>query len=580
MIRRCTLIALAILVAPLAAKADCQVTEFLDLPVTITNMHPLVDAGINGVRARFVIDSGSWSNSMTPGAAKAFHLEQELGPYASGEGVGGAFLMYLTTVKVFTLAHFQFKNVPFLVGGSEVGDDSAGLLGQELLSVSDVDYDFSGGVIRFMRPKDCGGQPLAYWLKPGQTFGELGVGSSGPDSKEVIGAATVNGVKVKVLFDTGGGDSLLSLAAAKRAGIAPGDPGVIDGGSEGGLGSNRVRTWIAPVKSFEIGGEQILNTRLRIGNWTGAGRDYADMILGDDFFLSHHVYVANSQRKVYFTYNGGPVFNLEVKSATTTAAAAPASGAKTAVEWARLGASEFSREAWSEAIADYSRAIDLDARKADYYAQRGRAYLWVEKPDLGVKDLDQALNLDPADIPTRIVRARQRLDTKDQTGARADLAAADQALGKESDFRLDLAYAFAAAAEPREAVASLDDWIAIHPVDNKMPYAMAERCWARALANQDLGKALADCQAALRRGDSGAKSYRALVRYRLGDFTASIADESDVLADSPKCAWCLYGRGLARMKLGMTSEGKADIAAAVALNPALPDRAKTYGLTP
>ena len=34
------------------------------------------------------------------------------------------------------------------------------------------------------------------------------------------------------------------------------------------------------------------------------------MLLGSDFFLAHHIYVAYSQDKVYFTYNGGPVFDL------------------------------------------------------------------------------------------------------------------------------------------------------------------------------------------------------------------------------------------------------------------------------
>ncbi len=43
------------------------------------------------------------------------------------------------------------------------------------------------------------------------------------------------------------------------------------------------------------------------------------MILGGDFFVSHHVYVSNSQHKLYFTYNGGPVFDLSSRAA----AAAP-----------------------------------------------------------------------------------------------------------------------------------------------------------------------------------------------------------------------------------------------------------------
>jgi hypothetical protein len=51
------------------------------------------------------------------------------------------------------------------------------------------------------------------------------------------------------------------------------------------------------------------------------------MPLGTDYFLSHHIYVANSQRKLYFTYNGGPVFNLTFSPvpAAHIAAAHPAS---------------------------------------------------------------------------------------------------------------------------------------------------------------------------------------------------------------------------------------------------------------
>ena len=34
------------------------------------------------------------------------------------------------------------------------------------------------------------------------------------------------------------------------------------------------------------------------------------MLLGADFLLAHRVLVAHSQRKIYFTYAGGPIFQL------------------------------------------------------------------------------------------------------------------------------------------------------------------------------------------------------------------------------------------------------------------------------
>jgi hypothetical protein len=42
------------------------------------------------------------------------------------------------------------------------------------------------------------------------------------------------------------------------------------------------------------------------------------MLLGADFLRSHRVLVAHSQRKIYFTYTGGPVFQLNRPAAPGT----------------------------------------------------------------------------------------------------------------------------------------------------------------------------------------------------------------------------------------------------------------------
>jgi hypothetical protein len=34
-----------------------------------------------------------------------------------------------------------------------------------------------------------------------------------------------------------------------------------------------------------------------------------DMLLGSDFFLSHRILISYSQRMVYLTYSGGPIFD-------------------------------------------------------------------------------------------------------------------------------------------------------------------------------------------------------------------------------------------------------------------------------
>jgi tetratricopeptide (TPR) repeat protein len=63
------------------------------------------------------------------------------------------------------------------------------------------------------------------------------------------------------------------------------------------------------------------------------------------------------------------------------------------------------------------------------------------------------------------------------------------------------------------------------------------------------------------------------VQLKLGAFDRAIADYSAALAQKPKDADSLYGRGVAKLKLGDTAGGNADIVAAKALEA---DIAETY----
>src|SRR6202035_3157438 len=113
-----------------------------------------------------------------------------------------------------------------------------------------------------------------------------------------------------------------------------------------------VQTWIAPVDSFKIGDEEIRHTSLRL---TDTDFEGIDMLLGADFFLSHRIYVANAARKLYFTYNGGPVFNLDVApqsgSAPPSAAETTAAEPVSAADFARRGTAFTSRREYDKAIA-------------------------------------------------------------------------------------------------------------------------------------------------------------------------------------------------------------------------------------
>ena len=575
----------AMVALPSVAAAKCQVAQFAELKVTMVGDKPMIDTGINGRPARFVADSGAFYSVISPGTAAALGLKLTPAPASFRlRGLGGDTSASIATVKEFTLAGVPLRNIQFIVGGSDIGA-GAGVLGQNVLGIADVEYDLQHGAVRLMRATDCRTTNLAYWAN-GKPVSMLPIDVRSPENPHTIGTVTINGRKVRAVFDTGAAGTILSLAAARRAGITPDSPGVTPAGSGRGFGTRLVRTWIAPIDSIAIGdGEEVRRTKLRIGE---IDLGNADMLIGADFFLSHRVYVANADHRLFFTYDGGAIFNLTPSRviAADGSAAAPlptdATPEPTDAEgFSRRGASFAARQQFDKAIADFSRAMDLAPTESRYPDQRAMAYLALRKPALAMADLDRTLTLRPAAADARIVRARLRLARRDRAGALEDLDAAAKSEPPSASTRLAIGGLYNSAAAPDAAIAQFDLWLAAHREDSSRPIALNGRCWARAQLGRDLDKALTDCNAALR-ARPGTASYldsRGLVYLRSDAPARAIADYDAALAVDPRIAWSLYGRGLAERRQGLAARGDADVAAALAVDPGLADRAKALGIT-
>lgn len=109
-----------------------------------------------------------------------------------------------------------------------------------------------------------------------------------------------------------------------------------------------------------------------------------------------------------------------------------------------------------------------------------------------------------------------------------------------------------------------------------------QRCWTRAVQGDQLYLAIGDCNKSLELepGEANTLDSRALVYYRLGNYTAAIADANSALAADPKMKGSLYVRGIAKLKSGDTSGGNADIEAAKALDAKIADTYADYGVKP
>ncbi|HEV2285238.1 MAG TPA: aspartyl protease family protein [Steroidobacteraceae bacterium] len=599
---------LAALAAPGAQAGECHIVRLPDIAVTMKGLVPIVHAQLNGADAEFIADSGAFFSLVTPAAVQRYQLRMDASFQGLAiEGIGGLERAQLAEARTFSLLGVPWHNVQFVVAGSGFTDSGAvGLLGQNVFRVADVEYDLANGVIRLVELKgDCKHMPLAYWASAAdKPYSVIDIEFATAASPHTRAAAMLNGTRIEVMFDSGAALSMLTLRAAERAGMSPRSAGVTPGGTWRGLGHGVATTWIGRFASFKLGDEEIRNAPLRFGADSLVG---ADMLIGADFFLSHRIYVANGQHKLYFTYNGGPAFNLETtrqESAdagvsprapvpAATPGAAPAAQASDmtarldeptdAAAFARRGTASAARREYAPAIADLTRAIELDPAQAEFFYQRGRAYDLDGQTDKALEDISQAIKLKPDDVGALMARAELHARRNDPPGTiNPDLDAADRAASKAGEMRLSLGNLYQRVRNYPAAIAQYDDWIDSHRGDDVgMPHARDARCRARALEGKDLERALEDCNFAVRRGQKTAGFFdsRGLVYLRLGKYDKAIADYDSALALSPQIAWSLYGRGLAERHLGQPA-AQADIAAAKALYPKIAEETASHGIVP
>ena len=604
----------AFLASTAASAAGCQLQQLALLPVDMQGLRPLVSAKIDGADARFELDSGSFFSTISREAAAQYHLPlTSIGnDTAYVVGLGGNEAAMLATVKDFGFLGMALHKIPFLVFDQGAGSDIVGLIGQNVLRISDLEYDLADGTVRFFKPVGCDKQPLAYWaVKTPYSFVELKYTSA--TEPHLRTNAMINGHRVSVWLDTGSSRSMLSLDAAARIGITPTSPGVTYLGLGSGIGAAPFKIWVAPIDTFQIGGEKVEHTHLLFADFqpkdTEGDRDnnFPDLTLGDDFFLSHRIFVAYSQNKLYFTYNGGPLFNLNLPqfASTTGASVLPATDTPTdAAGFRRRGMASASMGELDRALADLTRACELAPGDADNRYQRGVIYAREGRFKSALQDYDAAITARPDDIDAHMARAQllQRHPAASSAPAsdeiKSDLDAVNGLAAPAANLRLALSDLYERLGNYPAALDQIDRYLDNHRLRDEQATGLNSRCWLRATANRDLQAALDDCNHALTlRPHAEAKTgtligedlapedpavldSRGLVYLRLGNLKDAVRDYDSALRVSPNMPAALYGRGLAELRQGQKTQGQADLAAAAKLDGGIAQSFAQMGLAP
>ena len=316
--RRPPVLSVIVVFAVLAASpahGRCRIENVAALPVEIDTNQLLTWGSIDGKPVRVLIDTGSNMSVIWRSAAERLGLRLISAPHMRLFGLGGESRVDATFVDELQVQTFKVKALRIAVAGDRPGGADF-IFGEDFLGSRSVEFDLSHGVVRTMETAGCTPAELPYWAK---TYSMADLVASPRDLLAIRVDVLLNGHAVRAQLDSGSSATLLAKSVADFAGVH-----YVSASAEVvGIGEHSIRTWVADVQNFKLGDESISNTQLRVAQLgkyqtmdtigsrirVPTGTE-PEMVLGMDFLLAHRVLVDNTTRKMVFTYEGGPVFQI------------------------------------------------------------------------------------------------------------------------------------------------------------------------------------------------------------------------------------------------------------------------------
>ena len=296
----------------------CRMVKVAELPVKFEHNRPLVPVAFNGKPAWLLIDTGSADTVLFGGAARTLGIGSTTAEGVRFFGVGGGRQANLAVVRDLQIAGVKVKDIRMFVIGAEGTTDFAGLIGRDLLGNWDIEFDLASKAVRLWTPLNCESRSLGYWAKDP----ELAEIDRDDASDEYRVRVRLNGKPFEATFDSGAGTSIVTREMAVSAGVSDKDY-ESDVTYSRGIGAANVPTRTVVFNEVQVGDETVNHAKLQVADMFAAdtelrtgsilkrpveGLRNPPMLLGADFLRSHRVLLSGSQRRLYFTYSGGPVF--------------------------------------------------------------------------------------------------------------------------------------------------------------------------------------------------------------------------------------------------------------------------------
>jgi predicted aspartyl protease len=284
-VRSLILVAMMLVGCSTGASGPCRLQAVADLPVTLVHNSIEVKGSVNRSDAWLTIDTGAERTVITTTAVKSFLLAHSQRSRTLLTGVGGT----ASDADVYADVQLGGANFQQRLAEADIPGIS-GLVGADMLSDYDVEFDLPHGRFRLWHAPGCGATDLP-WVGPRSTMA-MEVTGRGQLRVPVL----VNGKAVNAMLDSGSGVSLLRTDAAQRLGVTSADMVADTQILVRGIGTGRVGVRLHRFNTLDVGGDRTVAPEIGVGEIQIGSED---MILGLDYLRGHRVWVSYRTGQIF-----------------------------------------------------------------------------------------------------------------------------------------------------------------------------------------------------------------------------------------------------------------------------------------
>lgn len=320
---------------------------------------------------------------------------------------------------------------------------------------------------------------------------------------------------------------------------------------------------LMPNNVFALGGRA--EAHLRLGDTDKALADYGEVLQADPKMYQAHM----ERSRIYSGRGDSEAALAELDAAVKLAPGEPFIQTYRGAMLVRLGRRDEAEKAFAASLA-LKPTVEA-------YLTRAANRLKTDLKDR-LADIAAGEKLDPTNPDIPVLRAQVHVDAGEPAKAIPLLTRALQAEEKSPNLLAARARAYAKSGQMAFA---LKDFAEMRTKAAGSAEALNNLCWTQATLGIALEAALDDCAAALKIAPKSPHiaDSKGFVLLRLARPKEAVAAYDEALQLRTRHSESLYGRGLAKLKLGMTSEGEADIAAARAIRADVETEFADYGVT-